>query len=72
MGVASLVTSHRFGESIGALAEAVRTGDADRAVALLEAGGDHVELVHVDDPARRIRELVVPARPRRAPGRRGR
>jgi exodeoxyribonuclease V alpha subunit len=60
VGVASLVTSHRFGESIGALAEAVRSGDADRAVALLEAGGDHVELVHVDDPARRIRELVVP------------
>jgi exodeoxyribonuclease V alpha subunit len=61
VGVASLVTSHRFGESIGALAEAVRTGDADRAIALLEAGGDHVELVHVDDPARRIRELVVHA-----------
>jgi exodeoxyribonuclease V alpha subunit len=60
VGVAALVTSHRFGESIGALAEAVRAGDADRAIALLEAGGDHVELVHVDDPAPRIRSLVVP------------
>jgi exodeoxyribonuclease V alpha subunit len=60
VGVASLVTSHRFGESIGALAEAVRSGDADRAVELLEAGGEHVELVHVDDPAPRVRELVVP------------
>ena len=56
----ALVTSHRFGESIGALAEAVRVGDADAAIALLEAGGEHVELVDVDDPARRIRELVVP------------
>jgi len=60
VGVASLRTSHRFGESIGALAEAVRSGDADRAVALLEAGGDHVELVDVDDPASRVRDLVLP------------
>ncbi|WP_211222192.1 exodeoxyribonuclease V subunit alpha [Nocardioides halotolerans] len=60
VGVAALVTSHRFGASIGALAEAVRSGDADRAIELLEAGGDHVELVHVDDPAPRVRELVVP------------
>jgi exodeoxyribonuclease V alpha subunit len=60
VGVASLVTSHRFGASIGTLAEAVRSGDADRAIALLEAGGDHVELVDVDDPALRIRGLVVP------------
>src|SRR5205085_3979369 len=32
-GLASLATPHRFGESIGALAEAVRSGDADAAVA---------------------------------------
>ncbi len=60
VGVASLVTSHRFGASIGALASAVREGDADRAVELLEAGGEHVELVHVADPAGRVRELVLP------------
>ncbi|HEX5090224.1 MAG TPA: exodeoxyribonuclease V subunit alpha [Nocardioides sp.] len=60
VGVASLKTSHRFGASIGALAEAVRAGDADRAVDLLEAGDDHVELVHVDDPGRRVRELLLP------------
>ena len=30
--VAALRTSHRFGESIGALAEAIRVGDAERAV----------------------------------------
>ena len=38
-GVVRLRVSHRFGSQIGALAEAVRTGDADGAVALLEAGG---------------------------------
>ena len=60
VGVAALLTSHRYGESIGRLAEAVRRGDADTAVALLEAGGDHVELVDVDDPAPRVRALVAP------------
>ena len=60
VGVAALVTSHRFGESIGALAEAVRAGDASGALGLLEAGGEHVELVRVDDPASRVQELVVP------------
>jgi len=60
VGVAALLTSHRYGESIGRLAEAVRRGDADTAVALLQAGGDHVELVDVDDPAPRVRALVAP------------
>ena len=60
VGVAALLTSHRYGESIGRLAEAVRRGDADTAVALLEAGGDHVELVDVSDPLPRVRALVAP------------
>ncbi|WP_230486825.1 exodeoxyribonuclease V subunit alpha [Nocardioides anomalus] len=60
VGVAALITSHRFGASIGELAEAVRTGDADRAVELLEAGGDHVRLVDTDDNAAHVRALVVP------------
>jgi exodeoxyribonuclease V alpha subunit len=60
VGVAALLTSHRYGESIGRLAEAVRRGDADTAIALLEAGGDHVELIDVTDPAARVRELVAP------------
>ncbi len=46
-GVVRLVESHRYGTGIGDLAEAVRTGDADVAVALLQGGGV-VELV--DDP----------------------
>lgn len=60
VGVAALLTSHRYGKSIGRLAEAVRRGDADTAVALLEAGGEHVELIDVDDPAPRVRALVAP------------
>ncbi|MGU3497971.1 exodeoxyribonuclease V subunit alpha [Mycobacterium sp. C31M] len=41
--VASLTTSHRFGAEIGTLAAAVRTGDADTALAVLAAGGHHIE-----------------------------
>ena len=46
--VAALRTSHRFGEQIGALAAAVRMGDADATLELLRAGDAAVELV---DPA---------------------
>jgi exodeoxyribonuclease V alpha subunit len=48
--VTSLRTSHRFGRQINDLAEAVRDGDADRALALLGTGGDHIELLDPDDP----------------------
>jgi exodeoxyribonuclease V alpha subunit len=48
-GVSTLVTSHRFGREINDLAEAVRDGDADRALALLMAGGEHVELLDAAD-----------------------
>ncbi|MCF6386573.1 exodeoxyribonuclease V subunit alpha [Mycobacterium sp. MBM] len=41
--VASLTTSHRFGSDIGDLAAAVRDGDADAALAVLQAGGEHIE-----------------------------
>ncbi|GAA4724019.1 exodeoxyribonuclease V subunit alpha [Nocardioides endophyticus] len=57
--VAALRTSHRFGEAIRELAEAVRTGDADRAVELLRAGDEHVELVPEPDPVPRMRELLL-------------
>jgi exodeoxyribonuclease V alpha subunit len=49
--VVSLRTSHRFGRQINDLAEAVRDGDADRAIHLLTAGGPHVELLDPEDPA---------------------
>ncbi len=38
-GVVRLRVSHRYGDQIGALADAVRTGDADAAVSLLGGGG---------------------------------
>jgi len=43
--IAALATSHRYGESIRSLAEAVRAGDADRVLDLLHTGGEHVEFV---------------------------
>jgi exodeoxyribonuclease V alpha subunit len=58
--VAALRTPHRFGESIGALAEAIRIGDADHVMELLRAGGEHIEWIDSDGPADRLREVLVP------------
>ena len=58
--VAALRTRHRFGESIGTLAEAIRVGDAERAVEVLRAGGEHVEWIETDRPADRLHEVLVP------------
>jgi exodeoxyribonuclease V alpha subunit len=59
--VTALETSHRFGPEIGELAAAVRDGDADRALAALAAGGDHVELLDPTDPEvlARLRDRLV-------------
>jgi exodeoxyribonuclease V alpha subunit len=58
--VASLRTSHRFGKAIGALAEAIRVGDADSAVELLRSGDQHVEFVEDPDPTAPLRAILVP------------
>ncbi|BBZ37454.1 exodeoxyribonuclease V subunit alpha [Mycobacterium conspicuum] len=58
--VAALHTRYRFGESIGALAEAIRIGDADRVVEVLRTGGEHVEWIDDDHPGERLREVLVP------------
>jgi exodeoxyribonuclease V alpha subunit len=58
--VARLRTSHRFGESIGALATAIRGGDADRVIALLGAGSEHLEWIDVSDPAEWLAAILVP------------
>ncbi len=58
--VAALRTSHRFGEAIGVLAEAIRLGDADRALGLLRSGDEHIEFIEADDGADRLRSIVVP------------
>lgn len=44
-GVARLTQAHRYGTELGALAEAIRAGDADEVLALLRAGDEHRELV---------------------------
>jgi exodeoxyribonuclease V alpha subunit len=58
--VAALRTSHRFGEAIGALADAIRVGDADVALALLRSGDEHLEFVEDADPTARLRAIFLP------------
>jgi len=58
--VVALRTSHRFGESIGALAEAIRAGHADQVIALLRSGDDHIEFVEDDDPRVALRAVLLP------------
>jgi exodeoxyribonuclease V alpha subunit len=59
--VAALRTSHRFGARIGALAEALRDGEADRVLEMLRAGGPEIELIDPDDAAatERVRRVVL-------------
>jgi exodeoxyribonuclease V alpha subunit len=50
--VARLTTAHRYGAEIGALAEAIRQGDADAALEVLDRGADAVGWIReADDPA---------------------
>ncbi|MGH3353439.1 MAG: exodeoxyribonuclease V subunit alpha [Nocardioides sp.] len=49
--VAALRTTHRFGGAIGALAAALRDGDADAALDVLRSGDPAVELVDPTDEA---------------------
>ena len=58
--IAELRTSHRFGESIGALASAIRDGDADSAVDIMRAGGEHIDWIDTDDPSQHLRKVLVP------------
>jgi exodeoxyribonuclease V alpha subunit len=58
--IAELKTSYRFGKSIGALASAIRDGDADQVIALLQAGGEHVEWLDTDEPTEKLRKVLVP------------
>jgi len=58
--IARLVTPHRFGESIGALAAAIRDGKADEALDVLAAGGEHIEWVDTEQPSAILRTILVP------------
>jgi exodeoxyribonuclease V alpha subunit len=57
--VAALKTSHRFGRSIGELAAAIRVGDADRAIAVLRSGDEHIEWIDAEDPREKLRNVLV-------------
>ena len=59
--VAALHRTHRYGDEIGALAEALRVGDADAAIEALRAGHEQVEWVTDPDPASAIRATALPA-----------
>ncbi len=59
--VAALRTTHRYGEEIERLAEALRRGDADAAIAALRAGHERVEWITEADPASAIRATALPA-----------
>jgi exodeoxyribonuclease V alpha subunit len=58
--VAALKTSHRFGKAIGELAEAIRVGDEDRALALLRSGDEHIEFIEDDDASDAMRSVLLP------------
>lgn len=58
--VAALRTSHRFGQSIAALAGAIKSGECNDVLALLRSGDPHIEFIEDDDPTASIREVVVP------------
>ena len=58
--IAALQTSHRFGESIGALASAIRIGDVDDAIELLRTGGDHIEWLDSDNLTEPLRQVLLP------------
>jgi exodeoxyribonuclease V alpha subunit len=47
--VAALRTTHRFGEGIGELAAALRAGDADRVLDLLDTGGPRLRRIDPED-----------------------
>ena len=59
--VVALLTSHRFGDRIGALARAVRDARADDALEILASGDEVVEWVDHDRPGSAIRAAVLPA-----------
>ncbi len=58
--VVRLRTSHRFGASIGTLAQAIRDGDAETAIEVLATGDEHLEWVQTEAPAEALRKVLVP------------
>lgn len=59
IALSRLRTVHRFGETIGALAEGLRVGDADAVIAALAAGSAEVDWVETDDAPAALRPIVT-------------
>lgn len=57
--VTGLVTTHRFGESIGALADALRRGDGDAVLDVLTSGDDRVALLDPVEHHDVVRDRLV-------------
>lgn len=60
--IVTLERVHRYGEEIAALAEAVRTGDAERVLELLEAGGEAITWIDADPAEPASSALLAPVR----------
>lgn len=58
-GVVELKTPHRFGASIGSLAQGIRGGDSEVALELLRAGDTSIEWIDSDHPARHVRTILT-------------
>ncbi|MGY4653664.1 exodeoxyribonuclease V subunit alpha [Mycobacterium sp. URHB0021] len=58
--IAELKTPHRFGQSIGTLASAIRSGDGDQVMDLLRAGGEHIDWIDTGEPSASLRKVLVP------------
>ncbi|MDO5501845.1 MAG: exodeoxyribonuclease V subunit alpha [Actinomycetia bacterium] len=59
LALARLRTVHRFGATIGALADALRRGDADAVVQSLSSGSDEVVWVQDAEPTAYVRTVVM-------------
>jgi exodeoxyribonuclease V alpha subunit len=66
-GIVALRHGHRFGAAIGGLADAIRRGDADAAVAAARAAPDQITWIELDvaDPERRPEEARAALAPLR-------
>ena len=60
VAVSSLRTVHRFGTTIGALAQALRDGDADGVFTALTQDSQEVEWIDAEEPTAYLRPLLVP------------
>lgn len=57
--VAALRTTHRFGAGIGALAQALRDGDADAVVAVLRDAPEGVRWLETDEPRAALHDRLL-------------